>query len=249
MQLHVAFLPEETGDVSDSVCIVIDALRATTVIATLFARGCPRVYVAPDHDLARQFARERGYALCGETNGLRVEDFDYGNSPTEFAALDFTGRPIVLSTTNGTKATAAVAGARRVYLGAAINRRAVARAAWQRARESESNLCIVCAGTNGGFTLEDATVAGMYVEGLCAQAGAWEMPQLTDAAIAARRLWEAEPSLLRGWIEGNHARHLAESGFGDDLGYSAQADRLDCVPTLTNEDGAEAVSAPVHLVR
>jgi 2-phosphosulfolactate phosphatase len=178
-----------------------------------------------------------------------VPDFDYGNSPAEFAAMDFTGRPVVLSTTNGTKATIAVAGARKVLLGAAVNRMAVAKAAWQTAQETGSDLVVVCSGTGNQFTLEDATVAGLYVEALAAQAGAWEMPEQADSAIAARRLWQTEPNLLRGWMEGRHARTLAEHGFGDDLGYSAQIDTLSHVPTLAAEEDAGGVAAPVLLAR
>ena len=73
MQIRVALLPLLAGEVSETVCVVVDVLRATTVIATLFARGCPRVYVAASHAAARDFARAKGYVLCGETNGFKVE--------------------------------------------------------------------------------------------------------------------------------------------------------------------------------
>jgi 2-phosphosulfolactate phosphatase len=248
MRISVALMPQLAGDVSGAVCVVVDVLRATSVIATLFDRHCPRVYVADSHEKARTFARPRGYVLCGETGGYKVPDFDYGNSPVEFAALDFTARPVVLSTTNGTKATAMMAGARRVLLGAALNRMAVARAAWREAREREVDIVVVCSGTNDEFTLEDATAAGLYVEALVAQAGAWEMPDQADSAIAARRLWEREPNLLRGWMEGFHARTLADHGFGEDVGYCAQIDTLGVVPTLVSEHDAESVLAPVVLV-
>src|SRR5579871_2517739 len=249
MQIHVALMPILAGDVSEAVCVVVDVLRATSVIATLFDRGCPRVYVAGSHETARTFSRVHGYTLCGETGGYKVADFDYGNSPTEFAVLDFTGRPVVLSTTNGTRATLAVAGARKVFLGAALNRRAVAETAWHEARETDSDLVIVCSGTDDRFTLEDAMVAGGYVEALTAQAGAWEMPQQADSAIAARRLWQTEPNLLRGWMEGYHAQTLAERGFGDDLGTCAAIDVLPHVPTLVTEAEVATVAAPVLIAR
>ena len=249
MQIRVALLPELAGDVSEAVCVVVDVLRATTVIATLFERNCPQVFVAAAHDTARTFARANGYVLCGETEGYRVPDFDYGNSPVEFAALDFTHRPVVLSTTNGTKATATVANARKVFLGAAINRKAVSEAAWRAARETDSDLVVVCSGTNDQFTLEDATVAGLYVEGITALAGAWEMPEVADSAIACRRLWQSEPNLLRGWMEGVHAQTLGNRGFGEDVGYCAAIDTLPHVPTLITGTETEKVSAPVILVR
>ncbi len=249
MQIRTALLPQLAGDVSEAVCIVIDVLRATTVIATLFEKQCPRVYVAAAHETARAFARAQGYVLCGETEGYKAPGFDYGNSPVEFAQLEFANRPVVLSTTNGTKATAMVANARRVYLGAAINRMAVARAAWQTARETGSDIVLVCSGTNDQFTLEDATVAGLYVEALAGQAGAWEAPVQADSSIAARRLWQTEPNLLRGWMEGVHAQTLANRGFGEDVGYCARIDALAHVPTLVPEAEAASVACPVVLVR
>ncbi|HLK56306.1 MAG TPA: 2-phosphosulfolactate phosphatase [Chthonomonadaceae bacterium] len=249
MQIRVALLPQLAGDVSGAVCVVVDVLRATTVIATLFERHCPHVCVAASHETARTYARAQGYVLCGETGGYRVPDFDYGNSPVEFSTLDFAGRPVVLSTTNGTKATAAVADARRVFLGAAVNRKAVAEAAWTEARETGSDIVVVCSGTDDQFTLEDATVAGLYVEGITAQAGAWEMPEVADSAIACRRLWEGEPNLLRGWMEGIHARTLADRGFGADVGYCSAIDTLSHVPTLVTGAELDMVSAPVVLIR
>lgn len=249
MQIRTAFLPSLAGDVSDCVCIVIDVLRATSVMATLFDRGCPLIYVAGTHETAETFARSRGFVLCGESGGIKAPGFDYGNSPTEFAALDFANRPVVLSTTNGTKATAAVADARRVFFGAALNRQAVARAAYEFAHSEDADIVLVCSGTNGQFTLEDATVAGMFVEALHSQGGEWTMPQLTDDSIAVRRLWQTEPNLLRGWMEGNHAQTLADLGFGADLGFCAQTDTLLHVPILTTEADASPFAAPVVLVR
>ena len=249
MEIRVALMPELAGDVSSAVCIVIDTLRATTVIATLFERKCPRVYVAATHEAARTFARAQGFVLCGETEGYRVPDFDYGNSPTEFAALDFAGKPVVLSTTNGTKATVRVADAKRVFLGAAVNRMAVAKAAWADALEADSDIVIVCSGTRDQFTLEDAVVAGGYVEAIAGQAGAWQSPRQADSAIAARRLWQTEPNLLRGLMEGVHAQTLADRGFGADVGYCAAIDTLPHVPTLVSEADLLSVAAPVLLVR
>ena len=172
MKLSVALLPELAGDVSNAVCIVIDVLRATTVIATLFEQSCPRIYTAASHDAARRFARSNGYVLAGETGGIKEPDFDYGNSPTEFSLLDFTNRPVVISTTNGTRAIAAVASAPRVLLGAAVNRMAVARAAWECALSEDRDIIVVCSGTDRQFTLEDATVAGLFVEAIC-----WILPE------------------------------------------------------------------------
>jgi 2-phosphosulfolactate phosphatase len=248
MDIKVAFMPQLAGDVSRAVCIVIDALRATTVVATLFDRGCARVYAAPDHESARSFARPHGYLLCGESGGLKVADFDWGNSPVEFSGMDLAGSTAVISTTNGTKAIAAVSGAARVLLGAPVNRSAVAEAAWQAAVQDDLDVVMVCSGTDTEFTLEDATTAGLLVEAVASHAGARTIPHLSDSAIAARRLWQTEPNLLRGWMEGKHAQLLADKGFGEDVAFSATLDRYRTVPTLVREPDAEGVACPVLLV-
>lgn len=249
MQIRVALVPELAGDTSTAVCIVIDVLRATSVVATLFEQNCPRVYAAPSHELARTFARATGHTLCGETAGYRVPDFDYGNSPVEFSKLDFTDRPVVISTTNGTRAIASVATARTVLLGAAVNRMAVSIRAWEDALANDSDIVIVCSGTDTQFTLEDATVAGLYVEAIAGMAGPWTVPTLADSAVACKRLWQTEPNMLRGWMEGVHARTLGDRGFGEDVGYCASIDTLHHVPTLVNEDNVSTVDAPVLLVK
>jgi len=249
MQIRVALLPELAGDTANCVCIVIDVLRATTVVSTLFYRGCPRVYAAASHDAARIFARSAGYVLCGETGGLKEPDFDYGNSPVEFSTLDFTGKPVVISTTNGTRAIATISTAPTVLLGAAVNLTRVSRVAWTEAIENDRDIVVVCSGTDRQFTLEDATVAGLYVEAITGLAGAWQMPHVADSAVACRRLWQGEPNMLRGWMEGIHARNLGDRGFGADLGYCSAIDTIQNVPVLVEEDDVDSVECPVLLVR
>jgi len=56
VELHVAFLPQESGDVRRRVAVVVDVLRATTSILTLLERGCAEVLIAPTVDAARRYA-------------------------------------------------------------------------------------------------------------------------------------------------------------------------------------------------
>ena len=74
------------------------------------------------------------------------------------------------------------------------------------------------------------------------------LPEQADSAIAVRWLWENEPNLLRGWMEGIHARTLADRGFGEDVGYCAAIDTLPHVPTLITGAETNLASAPVILI-
>ena len=64
---------------------------------------------------------------------MRPPGFDFGNSPVELGAADLTEKTLVFSTTNGTRAIRACAGARAILAGSLRNADAVCRAALERA--------------------------------------------------------------------------------------------------------------------
>ena len=244
MLVDVAFLPAEVRQPESSVCIVIDARRASSTIATLFGRGVRDVVVAGEIDEARRLhAALPGALLCGEVGGLPPAGFDYGNSPVEFDQMNLAGRTVVMATSNGTRALAALAEARAVFVGSLLNLSTCVRAARAAATGAES-ITVVCAGTELGtrFSLEDTTVAGAFVERLVRDGGdrPWlgEEPEgglsLTDSATAAYRLWRSYPAGARlAFGEATHGRHLVRIGMAADLDFSSHVDRYDVAPRLT----------------
>lgn len=113
------------------VAIVIDVIRATTTLTVVFDGGCARVLVAGAIPEARAFAARHpgAYLLAGEVGGLRPPGFDFGNSPVELGAASVRGQELIFSTTNGTRALHACAGARAILAGSLRNAQAVCRAA------------------------------------------------------------------------------------------------------------------------
>src|SRR5918912_2994581 len=83
VHIYVALLPSLYEHPEQSVCVVVDALRATSAIATLFARGVEEIAVTAsvEEGLALRAERLPDSLLCGEAGGLPPEGFDYGNSP------------------------------------------------------------------------------------------------------------------------------------------------------------------------
>jgi 2-phosphosulfolactate phosphatase len=158
IQAH--FLPQLTTPeaLAGQTVVVIDVLRATTVITTALAAGARRVIPCLEVDEARQIAArlpKNEVLLGGERHGLPIEGFDLGNSPADYTAERVAGRTLVFTTTNGTQAMRQCHQARRVLIGAFVNLRAVVAAL----TESES-VHLLCAGTNGAITREDVLLAG-----------------------------------------------------------------------------------------
>src|SRR5919197_4205224 len=156
MLVHVAFTPRE--DAAANVGIVVDVLRATSTITQALAAGFQRVLCCAEVEDARALRADVPDSLVGgERQAVRIEGFDVGASPREFLAPQ--AETLILSTTNGTRATLETA--RRcedVVLGSLLNLAAVARAVQGR------DTVIVCAGFQGAFAFDDAYCAGRIVQ-------------------------------------------------------------------------------------
>jgi len=207
-------------ELADATCVVFDVLRATSTIVTALANGAQAVI--PVADIAEALSVRAEWPevlLAGERNGLRIRagatggiEFDLGNSPREFVPEKVRGRTIVMTTTNGTRALRACAGARAVLLSCFLNLGATARFL---AQHCPDRLLLVCSGTGADAAWEDALAAGA----LCGQLqGVFAEPALADSAHFAHEIYRAE------------RRDLAAS-----LRFSRNAQRLLAIPELRGD--------------
>ncbi|MDR0396346.1 MAG: 2-phosphosulfolactate phosphatase [Oscillospiraceae bacterium] len=211
-------------DIGVDLALVIDTLRMTSVAATAFSNGCARMLAVETIEEARTLADRYGALAGGERGGLRVDGFDLGNSPLEYTARRVSGRSIVVTTTNGTRAVARVKCARNVWLASLLNADAVA----ERIRESGfADVALVCAGTAGRFSMEDALTAGAIASRL------GDEREADDFTLACKILYRALARDIRGAMAGSeHAGRLLRLGFAGDLDYCAREGTLKSVPAL-----------------
>ncbi len=243
MKLDVAFLPRLLPHPEANVCVMIDVLRASTSAVTLLAGGAGEIAVAESPAAARRMARrEPGrYVLAGEENGLAPRGFDYGNSPSEFAALDVKRWRIILSTTNGTRALQRLAMSPLVLVGAITNAAAVTRTLLGEAGARRLDAALVCAGLSRGkrLSLEDVVAAGALADRALEEDAGLE---LTDGALIARRLYRAcRGDALAAFRQSEHGRVLIALGFAHDLEFCARADRFDVIPRLRRDPSGRLI--------
>jgi 2-phosphosulfolactate phosphatase len=202
--------------------VVIDALRATTTIATLFARGLRQLRVVTDVASATASRTNSETLLFGEIGGLKPEGFDYGNSPAEAATLDLEGRDAVLMTSNGTKALCTVAELGPTASGALVNLSSVVR--WG---SSAAQAVVVCSGNHGArqFSLEDFAVAAEIVKALVVGSPG---VQLGDAAKLSESLIESGLAIRNS----AHAGITAALGFAADVDFAATENRAPSLPIV-----------------
>jgi len=217
---EIDLLPNQ--DLTSSVCIVFDVLRATSSMVTGLAHGVEEIRPVCTIEEALELRAEwPGAVLGGERFGDRIAGFDLGNSPLEYCQPGM--RRVVTTTTNGTVALQACAGAREVWAGALLNMAALEERLRSTAPE---RVVLVCAGTFRELALEDALAAGML-------AHAFPEAELTDAAQLARALYrEHRGDLPAGLRQAKNARVLLAHGRGDDVEWCAQVSRFPVVGVM-----------------
>jgi 2-phosphosulfolactate phosphatase len=236
LQLTIYFSPAEIVAVrpaADDIYIVIDVIRATTTLTTMIEQGASCVLIADTLEQAQEAAQQvPGRLLCGERNALPLPGFDYGNSPAQFSRLDLSGRELILSTTNGTRAFFACPEQSVRLAGCFYNAQAVCAHALRLAGEQGSNIAIVCAAERGYFALDDATCAGYLAIELQRRHPALG---IHESALAARALYDAyTPPKLLDYC--NSARSVAKAGLLEDLEFCMRISHSECVPKVIGKD-------------
>jgi 2-phosphosulfolactate phosphatase len=110
------------------VAVIIDVFRAATLQCQAMAQGADRVVPVAAEATARQFkATQPHWLLVGERHARKLPGFDHGNSPSEIASLDLTGRTLIHTTHAGTQGLMAARDASVVLSAALVNASATVR--------------------------------------------------------------------------------------------------------------------------
>jgi 2-phosphosulfolactate phosphatase len=243
MKINVVLTPAELPalagrDLRETVCIVFDVLRATSTFVTALHNGAKAII--PVGEISEALAirqKQPGVLLGGERNGIRISangiDFDLGNSPREYTPEKVRGKTIVSTTTNGTRALRAGAGAKTVLAASFLNLGATAQ--FLQAKNFE-NVLLVCAGTGENKADEDVLAAGMLCEML---SGNKTARTVSASAEIARQTYARTKSDLAAAVcnSENGRRLLAIPELRDDVAFCLQRDTHPLIAKM-EADGA-----------
>ncbi len=155
MTIDLVSLPSKLlpRHLTDRVVVIFDVLRATTTMTTALANGATEVRAFAGIDEARAGAEgfEGPRLLAGERGGVRIDGFDFGNSPHEMTRERVAGQTLFMTTTNGTAAIAASALAAERYIASMVNLTATA----DHVRNLGRHVTLLSSGADGMPTGED----------------------------------------------------------------------------------------------
>lgn len=242
-RVHVIAMRELAGrvppELARSAVAVVDQIRATSVMVTALGVGARDVapVASPDEAFAWR-ERDPQVLLAGERHARRIEGFDYGNSPLELLAEAgrVRGRTLVMATTNGTRALAAVPPETPfVWAFSLLNVSATAHAIAAAlatavgsgtgdAAGVAGDVAIVCAGTEGNLAQDDLLAAGT----LCERLGGWGFVPEGDGALVALDVFHRWRGRERECFLATRAgRNVIEhTGSDEDLAFVAGVDRF-----------------------
>ncbi|MDR1623238.1 MAG: 2-phosphosulfolactate phosphatase [Synergistaceae bacterium] len=231
VQVEVVLSLSEYLPVVD-VWLVVDILRASTMIVSWFAAGGGDLYPTVSVEDARNLAlslKEEGERplLMGEQNAIAPQGFDLGNSPLSITPELIRGFSCaVMATTNGTKALLKAASTGTPVLAACVrNAFAALDAALFRGRR----IGIFCSGRKGRPSWDDTLCAGLLVAYLMEH---FPDTRLADGARLAHLAWRGSKDFKASLRTADHAVFLEKIGYGGDVAFAAEVDAVRVVPEL-----------------
>lgn len=212
------------------VVVVIDTLRATSVITTALVNGAKEVIPVADIEDAINISGhlERDTILLGgERNAVKIEGFDLSNSPLEYSEDVVKGKTIIITTTNGTRALKKASSSDDVVVGCLLNVTSVADYIYK----ENKDVVIICAGTEGKFSIDDIITAGAILDRL-EKLSPYESDDLSKASYFLYKSFQ--DNILNIMKYGYHLNRIEKLGFHEDVEFCTTIDKFSVVPKYVN---------------
>ncbi len=211
--LSPALLP--LYDVSSSIVVIIDVLRATSTIATALYNGAKCVIPVDSVQKCIEIGRQIEGITAGERDGKIAEGLEYGNSPFEYPREFIAGKTLVLTTTNGTKLLhmALEKGAQQIITAAFSNLDAVC----AYLQERKQPVILGCSAWKDRVNIEDTLLAGAIIHRI---GSAYDIN--CDSSKIAQTLYLDGKKDLYAFMKKQNASHFQRlSGYGleEDIRY------------------------------
>lgn len=216
----------DKSKVRDKVVVVIDMLRATTVITTALMNGCTEVIPCLTIDDAISESKKIDkdeFVLGGERKAMKIEGFNLSNSPLEYTEDVVKGKTVIITTTNGTRALTECKDAKKIFVASVINGQAVAR----KLIEIGEDVTIINAGTNGEFSMDDFICGGYIIDEMLSIN---KELYLTDIAKTAKYIYENNKSIQSFIKDARHYGVMKQLDLMADVDYAMKKNITNIVP-------------------
>lgn len=225
-------------DVSMSIVVIIDILRATSTIATALHNGARHIIPVDSVADCIRLGKQIEGITAGERDGHIAEGLAHGNSPFEYPREFIGGKTLVLTTTNGTKLLhmALEKGAKSIITGSFPNLSSVC----NYLVAMKMPVILGCAAWKDRINLEDTLFAGAVISRVKDH-----FSINCDSSNLAEALYDEAKDDLYGFLKDKNASHyhrLTNFGLEKDIRYCLTPD---CADVLCLYEGGKLIKGQV----
>jgi len=225
--IEVCLAPKlfDNYSIKNKIVVVVDILRATTIITTMFQNGLNKLIPVKTLEEAEEY-KEKGFLVAAERNGKKVDFADFDNSPFSFTKEAIRGKTVVYSSTNGTNTINLAKDSDKLIIASFLNLSSAANLLI----DQEKDVLILCSGWMGDFCTEDFLFAGALSQKLTSS-NKYQVE--SDSVKASIHLWNIANKDITEYIKSiSQYKRLSNFGFKDIVEYCFRIDITQVVPVL-----------------
>jgi len=224
-----------------ALAIVVDTLRASTTIPVMMLRGITEIIVAKEVSDARLAADELNILLMGERGCLKLEGFDFGNSPTEMNSIkSFAKSSVSFTSSTGARIIVESLGSECIIVGSPINARSVVKTILdlkQIGKLKSDKIIIIPAFTEGPINKSKITedqIGGLIIAN-----------EFSEKGISLSKELEEEVSFLKNLLKKNtlnelllqtvHGKKLVDLELSKDIEFCSRINQINTIPISFND--------------
>jgi len=206
--------------IKDYLVVLIDVLRASSTITAAFEKGVKRIYsVKEKKEVLKLKSKNKNLILVGERHGIKIKDFDFGNSPVEIYNLDLKDKEIVFNSSNFSRVLEYYKDSPIIIVGCILNAKAVANYIKLINAKNNIKVLLVQVGTAEIFSEEDHLGSKIILQ-----------------YLRSRKINLSQKEITYKLINSRNGKYLSSIGYKKDVEFCSILDKFQVVPIKIREN-------------
>lgn len=214
-------------NLGEKLVVFIDILRNTSTMTTALFCGIEKVKPVSTVEEASIYLGKANYIVAGERHGIKIPEFDAGNSPLFFENKNNKNQTLVITSTNGTQSVKFTKTAKVLCCGGFINQTALI----SFIKKHQLPTLLLASGWRGDINIEDTLFAGALVHYL--------RPYFDitgDSALISEQLYKQNQNNIVEFVSNaSHYNRIAVTEQKKDITYCLSVDLAPVVPVFDGE--------------
>jgi len=217
----------QSQGINKKLVVFIDILRNTSTMTTALFCGIKKVKPVSTVEEASIYLGKANYIVAGERHGIKIPEFNAGNSPLFFRDRDNSNQTLVITSTNGTQSVKLTQTAKILCCGGFINQTTLI----SFIKKHRLPTLLLASGWRGDVNIEDTLFAGALVHHLKS-----EFDVTGDPALISEQLYQQNRNNITEFVSNaSHYNRIAVAESKKDIAYCLSVDVAPVVPVFDGE--------------